>query len=289
MAVHSQDTVRAAFAYCEQVARTHYENFPVASLLLPKQQRPYVAAIYAFARTADDFADEGTVSAEERLARLDDWERRLEASYRGDADDPVFIALAETIARTGIPKPPLSALLNAFRMDVTTKRFATFQELLYYCQYSANPVGQLVLHLFNQARPEAVALSDSICTGLQLANFWQDVGVDWEKGRLYLPLEDLRHFGYTEGQIAEGFLDDRFRALMKFQVERARNYLLAGASLPGMVGLRLRCELALTLRGGLGILRRIEAAGYDVLHQRPALLTADKARIVLDAIFGRAP
>jgi phytoene synthase len=173
-------------------------------------------------------------------------------------------------------------------MDVTTTRFATFQDLLHYCQYSANPVGQLVLHLFDQSRPETVPLSDSICTGLQLANFWQDVSVDWKKGRLYLPLEDLRHFGYTEGQIAAGFLDDRFRALMKYQVQRARDFLLAGMSLPGMVGFRLRCELALTIRGGLGMLQRIEAAGYDVLHHRPVLRTADKARIVFKAIFGRA-
>jgi squalene synthase HpnC len=289
MKKHSQDSVRAAFAHCEEMAKTHYENFPVASLLLPRRQRPYVAAIYAFARTADDFADEGTLSSSERLARLDDWERRLDASYRGEANDPVFIALAETAARTGIPRAPLSALLAAFRMDVTTSRYATFQELLQYCQYSANPVGQLVLHLFGQARPETIALSNSICTGLQLANFWQDVSVDWKKGRLYLPLEDLRHFGYTEGQIAESVLDDRFRALMEFQVIRARNCLLAGMSLPAMVGFRLRCELALTIRGGLGILKRVEAAGYDVLHQRPALQTADKARIVLDAIFARTP
>jgi squalene synthase HpnC len=289
MKKYSQDTVRAAFAHCELMARSHYENFPVASLLLPKRQRPYVAAIYAFARTADDFADEGTLSPAERLARLDDWEQRLDASYRGEADDPVFIALAETAARTGISRAPLSALLAAFRMDVTTNRYATFQDLLQYCQYSANPVGQLVLHLFDQARPETIALSDSICTGLQLANFWQDVSVDWKKGRLYLPLEDLRHFGYTEGQIAESVLDDRFRALMEFQVIRAKRYLLAGMSLPGLVGFRLRCELALTIRGGLGILKRIEAAGYDVLHQRPALQTADKARIVLDAIFARTP
>lgn len=289
MPMHSPDTIRAAFAHCEQMVRTHYENFPVASLLLPKRQRPYVAAIYAFARTADDFADEGALSREERLARLDDWNHRLEACFRGDAEDLIFIALAETAARTGIPQEPLSALLHAFRMDVTTNRYATFQDLLQYCQYSANPVGQLVLHLFDQARPEAIALSDSICTGLQLANFWQDVSVDWKKGRLYLPLEDLKHFGYTEGQIAEGVLDDRFRALMEFQVSRTRKYLLAGMSLPGMVGLRLRSELALTIRGGLGILKRIEAAGYDVLHRRPALQTADKARIVLDAILGRAP
>ena len=228
MGNYSQDTVRAAFAYCEQMARSHYENFPVASLLLPKQQRPYVAAIYAFARTADDFADEGTVSAEERLARLDDWERRLDASYRGDADDPVFIALAETVARTGIPRSPLSALLNAFRMDVTTNRFATFQDLALLLSVFSQSRWSTCTASFDQARPETIALSDSICTGLQLANFWQDVGVDWEKGRLYIPLEDLRHFGYTEGQIAEGVADDHFRALMRFQLQRTRNSFWPG-------------------------------------------------------------
>jgi squalene synthase HpnC len=289
MTKHSQESIRAAFAYCEKVARTHYENFPVASLLLPRRKRPFVAAIYAFARTADDFADEGAVPAAERLDRLEDWGQRLDAAFKGEAHDPVFIAIAETAAQTGVPKSLLSALLEAFRMDVTTTRYATFQELHRYCEHSANPVGQLVLHLFDQGRPETIALSDSICTGLQLTNFWQDLRVDWEKGRVYIPLEDLKHFGYTESQIAEGVLNDAFRALMKFQVARAREFLLAGLPLLGMVGLRLRCELAPTIRGGLGILRRIEAAGYDVYHQRPALRTADKVGILLDAVFGRAP
>jgi squalene synthase HpnC len=287
MARQSQDTVRAAFAYCEQMARTHYENFPVASLLLPRRQRPYVAAIYAFARTADDFADEEAIPSDERLRRLDEWESRLDASYRGEADTPVFIALAETASRTGLPKAPLTALLKAFRMDVTASRYATFDDLLHYCRHSANPVGVLVLHLFGAATPGNLALSDSICTGLQLTNFWQDFCVDWAKGRLYVPLEDLRHFGYTEAEAAAGVLDDRFRALIEFQVKRAREYLVAGTSLPARVGGRLRCELALTIGGGLAILRRIEAVGYDVLHHRPALGSADKAAVVFNAVFGR--
>lgn len=285
----SLDTVQSAFAFCEQMARSHYENFPVASLLLPRRHRPHVAAIYAFARTADDFADEGNEPAAERLRRLDDWETRLDAAYRGEAGDPVFIAIAETAASTGLPKPLLSALLQAFRMDVTTRRYETFADLEFYCRHSANPVGRLVLHLFDRATPENAELSDSICTGLQLANFWQDLRVDWAKGRLYLPLEDLRQFGYTEAQIEDGCVDDSFRALMKFQAERARALLLAGMPLPGRVGGRLRLELALTIRGGLGILRRIDALDYDVIHQRPALRTSDRIQIILNTIFGRVP
>jgi squalene synthase HpnC len=283
----SVDTVRSAYAHCEQMARTHYENFPVASLLLPGQHRPHVAAIYAFARTADDFADEGNASAAERLRRLDDWESRLDAAYRGEADDPIFVALAETAACTGLPKPLLSALLQAFRMDVTTNRYDTYSDLLHYCRHSANPVGRLVLHLFGQGTPENVEFSDTICTGLQLANFWQDLSVDWAKGRLYVPLEDLLQFGYTEKQIEDGHVDDSFRALIRFQAERAESLLLRGMPLPGLVGGRLGLELALTVRGGLGILRRIDALNYDVMHRRPVLRTSDKIRIIISTIFGR--
>jgi squalene synthase HpnC len=283
----SQDHIKAAFDYCEAMARNHYENFPVASILLPKRQRPFVAAIYAFARTADDFADEGNMSAQDRLDLLDDWARRLEAASRGDARDPVFVALAETMRRTNLPMKPLSDLLTAFRIDVTTRRFATFEELLHYCSYSANPVGRIVLHLFGQATAEAVDLSDNICTGLQLANFWQDLSVDWRKGRLYVPLEDLPQFGYTERDIAEGVVNDQFRALMRFEVNRAKNHLLSGQSLPKLVGGRLGWELGLTLRGGMGILQRVEAVNYDVIHHRPAFRAADKARLVIDAIFKR--
>jgi squalene synthase HpnC len=283
----ASSTIQSAFAHCENMARQHYENFPVASLLLPRKKRPYVAAVYAFARTADDFADEGELTSAERLDRLDDWERRLLAASKGNAEDPVFIALAETMARTRLPLAPLSDLLTAFKMDVSIRRYATFADLLQYCRYSANPVGQIVLYLFGRANGENIAFSDRICTGLQLANFWQDVSVDWMKGRLYLPLEDLRQFGYTEEQISQTLFNDQFRALMVFEVERAAEYLVSGMPLPGKVGLRLRCELALTIQGGLGILRRIRTIGYDVLHHRPVLRTSDKARIFLDALFSR--
>lgn len=287
--MQTSKTIREAFAHCERMARKHYENFPVASLLLPRSQRPYVAAIYAFARTADDLADEGDVPAEVRLTRLNEWERHLMDAVRGNAEGPVFIALAETMARTSLPVEPLADLLTAFRMDVTTKRYDSFKDLLFYCRHSANPVGRIVLHLFSETSPETTLLSDSICTGLQLANFWQDLSVDWRKGRLYVPLEDLRRFGYNETALEAGRVDEGFRGLMRFEAERARACLLAGMPLPGLVGMRLRWELALTIRGGLAILRRIENLEFDVLHHRPALRTADKLGLVIDALLNRAP
>lgn len=283
------DTIRTAFDHCERMAREHYENFPVASLLLPRKQRPFVAAVYAFARTADDFADEGDRPASERLARLDGWEKSLMDAARGYAEEPIFIALAETIARTGLSVDPLADLLAAFRMDVVNDRFATFKDLLYYCQHSANPVGRIVLHLFNESTPETIPLSDRICTGLQLANFWQDFGVDWRKGRLYIPLEDISRFGYTENDLAGSVVDQRFRALMEFETDRTKEFLLSGQGLPGLVGTRLGWELRLTIRGGLSILDRVKALEYDVIHHRPVLRTIDKARLVVEAILNRAP
>ena len=176
-----RDDIPGAYRHCEQLTRSHYENFPVASLFLPKEKRPFLWSIYAFARTADDFADEGTLSAGERLRRLDEWEARLDGCVAGDADDPVFIALGDTLRKTGVPRELLTDLLTAFRMDVTMNRYRTFQDLLGYCRYSANPVGRLVLHLFDNATPRTITLSDTVCTALQLANFWQDVRVDWAK------------------------------------------------------------------------------------------------------------
>jgi squalene synthase HpnC len=280
---------QAAFAHCERMAREHYENFPVASLMLPRAKRKFVAAIYAFARTADDYADEGSLTAPERLALLDAWEKNLLAAAGGQAHDPIFVALAETMSHTGLPVEPLRDLLTAFRMDVSTKRYASFDDLLCYCSHSANPVGRIVLHLLGETTAETVALSDNICTGLQLANFWQDLSVDWYKGRLYVPLEDLCRFGYNEQQLDEGVVDDSFRTLMKFQVDRTKQLLVSGMPLPALVGFRLRWELKATIRGGLGIVRRIEEMNYDVLHARPALRAVDKARILIEAILNHVP
>lgn len=276
---------QSAFAYCERLTREHYENFPVASLFIPADRRLYVSSIYAFARIADDFADEGTVAPFERLRKIDEWEAKLDGCFAGRADHPVFIALAETVAKTGIPREPLSALLKAFRMDVTKRSFGDFTELLEYCENSANPVGQLVLHIFGEASEKTVSLSNSVCTGLQLTNFWQDVSVDMAKGRVYIPLEDLDRFGYTKSDLGRNVLDDRFRELMRFQVERTRTFLKAGEPILREVGRRLRLELSLTLRGGSAILDKIQRIRYDVLKHRPKLSAFDKVTIISSAVF----
>jgi len=219
--------IQGAFAYCEQVARDHYENFPVASRFLPRDRRPYLYSIYAFARAADDMADEGSLPAYERLRQIDRWEQSLDACFEGRATHPVFIALAETIARAGVPREPFRALLEAFRTDVTTRRFGGFTELLEYCENSANPVGRLVLYVFGKATPESLPLSDKICTGLQLANFWQDVTVDLMKGRIYIPLEDFDRFGYTESELGRR-ISTPFSGLIRYQVDRTEGFLRRG-------------------------------------------------------------
>jgi squalene synthase HpnC len=276
-------SIKDAFAACEDLARTHYENFPVASRLLPKERRPYVAAVYAFARTADDFADEGSAAPYERLRQLEEWEERLNAAYEGRPEGAVFIAIAETAARTGIPRELLADLLEAFRMDVTTRRYAEFATLLDYCTKSANPIGRLVLYIFGEASERTLALSDNICTGLQLANFWQDVSIDRAKGRIYIPLEDFDRFGYTETEFGKGTADGRFRDLMRFQVARTAEFFDAGAPLVSEVGRHLRLELAVTVRGGRAILEKIARVDFDVLSRRPALTAWDKLSLVTAA------
>jgi len=284
-AVESTASTEEAFAFCERLARTHYENFPVASLFIPRALRPHVAAIYAFARIADDVADEDSLKPEERLRRLDEWRKKLDECVAGRSDHPVFVALGETIRRYRVPHTLLADLLTAFRMDVTTTRYPTLGDLLYYCRHSANPVGRLVLHLFGAASEESLGYSDKICTALQLANFWQDVSLDWQKGRLYIPLEDLDRFGYSEDDFAKKLMDERFRSLMRHEVERTREMFREGAPLIALVPRELRTELRLTWLGGQRILHKIEERDYDVLSSRPALSTADKVRLVARAIL----
>lgn len=281
--------VAEAFRLCEQMAREHYENFPVASLFLPAHRRKYVAAVYAFARTADDFADEGDRSSEERLRLLDQYEHKLEDAYGGRPEGPIFVAIAETASRTHIPLALLRRLLAAFRMDVTRQRYQTFTELLGYCENSANPVGRLVLHLFEETRPDLHVLSDRICTALQLANFWQDLSLDVGRGRLYIPLEDLERFGYTERDLAAQCADDRFRRLLQFEVERTRTLFHQGEGLLRSVARPLRFEVNLTYRGGLAILKKIERSGYDVLSRRPALSLWDKLSLLVSAGLRTTP
>lgn len=277
--------LREAYRYCGTLARSHHENFPVASLFVPKGKRPYVWSIYAFARTADDFADEGSAPPAERLRRLAEWQERLDRCTTDDDGHPVFTALGETLRRTGIPHQLLSDLLTAFRMDVTTHSYRTFDDLLGYCRYSANPVGRLVLHLFGTPSERAGKLSDLICTALQLANFWQDVGVDRAKGRLYLPLDDCDRFGYNA--TGRGRADEAFRRLMEFQVDRTRRMFEQGRPLIAEGPAPIRFELALTWHGGVRILDKIVKQQYDVLDQRPALTAADKLAVVIGAIRER--
>jgi len=250
----------------------HYENFPVASVLLPAALRHPVSVIYRFARTADDFADEGALTPGERLAYLEGYRaelRRLEAG-RSPAS-ALFQELREVVAAHRLPLAPFHDLLDAFSQDVTKQRYADFAEVMDYCHRSADPVGRLMLHLYGQAGHENVACSDAICSALQLINFWQDVEIDYRKNRIYLPQEDMARFGVTEDQIAAGDASGGWWELMRFQIERARSMMLAGAPLairlPGRVGLEIRA----VVQGGLRILEKLERSRGNVFRRRPVL------------------
>ena len=266
----------------------HYETFPVASWLLPARLRTPIEAIYAFARSADDFADEGDRPDAERLALLDGYARNLDRIGRRERpDDPVFARLHDAIVAHDLPLALFHDLLDAFRQDVTKKRYATFDELMDYCRRSADPVGRLLLALFRKNDPANLRESDAICSSLQLINHWQDVAVDWGKGRVYLPQEDLERFGVTEAQLAAGRADGAWGDLMRFQCQRARAMMRAGtplgSRLPGRMGLEIRAICA----GGLRILDRIEAVQGDVFAHRPVLKAGDWGRILWKAIFWR--
>ena len=281
-------TVDAAYRHCWRIARSHYENFTVGSWLLPRRLRRHIAAIYAFARTADDIADEGAIDAPERLARLDAWEHQLEECYRGRRLHPIFVALGDTADRFELPIDPFRKLLRAFRADAEFKPFDTFDTLLEYCRCSADPVGHLILYLFGYRDPGRQQLADQICTGLQLANFWQDIAIDAAKGRVYVPLEDLARFGCSADDVKTGVCSPAVRELMRFEVDRARGMLTRGLELAAHVDRRLAREVCLFAWGGLAILRAIEAVDYDVFTRRPTLSKRAKAEIDL-ARAGDAP
>ena len=286
----SAPTLAEAQAYCRALAESHYENFHVASWFLPKAIRPHFHAIYAYCRISDDLGDEVPDSAQ-ALALLDLWGRELDACYAGRARHPVFVALAETIRACGIPKEPFADLLVAFRHDQTVKRYATMEEVHAYCRYSANPVGRLVLYACGEVTPESrdekFRLSDATCTALQLANFWQDVSVDWLKDRVYIPQADMQRFGVTDATIEKGIATPEFRALLKYEVDYARGLFEQGLPLIGMVGRDLALDLDLFSRGGLEILRAIEQRNYDVLSARPAISKGTKLRLALRAVSGK--
>ncbi len=283
----SSDSDRAAalaqaYAFCARLAQSHYENFTIASFLMPRAMRPHMHAIYAYARIADDFADE-----DRDLGKLDQWERELDLCYAGSPRHPVFVALADTVRRFDIPREPFADLLRAFRSDVDFKGFETLEDLLGYARYSANPVGRLVLYLFGYRDARRQLLSDLVCSGLQLANFWQDVAIDLGKGRIYLPRRDMARFAYTPDDLQSGRVTRAYADLMRHEVAAARAMLVEGAALHRLVDRRLSRDVLMFAGGGLAILRAIERAGYDVFRSRPKLGKLDYLRIGLRALTGR--
>ncbi len=280
-------TLDEARAYCRQLAESHYENFHVATWFLPKPLRPHFQSIYAYCRISDDLGDEvGDRSV--ALALLDLWGRELDACYEGRARHPVFVALAETIRACNIPKEPFADLLVAFRQDQTVTRYATMDDVLGYCRYSANPVGRLVLYACGEVSDENFRLSDATCSALQLANFWQDVRVDFAKDRVYIPQDDMRRSGVSDATIAAGVATPEFRALMRHEVDYARSLFARGLPLIGRVNRDLALDLDLFSRGGLEILRAIERCDYDVLSARPSISRRTKLALALRALGGKA-
>jgi squalene synthase HpnC len=271
-----------AYAYCQRLATSHYENFTVASWLLPRALRPHVHAVYAYCRGVDDLGDE---AEGDRLALLDDCEAELRRCFDGDARQPAFVALQETIRRFDIPPEPFLRLIEANRMDQRVNRYRTFTDLQAYCQNSANPVGHLVLYLFGYRDEERQRLSDLTCTALQLTNFWQDVRRDLGKDRIYIPLEEMERFHYSEEDLLAARFDGRLRDLMAFQVRRTRELFRSGLELIPRVRGRLRLDLRLFSLGGLAVLDAIEDIGYDVLNRRPKMSRARKALLALRGLL----
>jgi len=265
--------------YCRRLARTHYENFSVASWFLPKRLRQHFFNVYSYCRISDDLGDE-TGNPDASLRLLDAWEAELDACYAGAPRHPVFVALAETVRACDIPKQPFADLLKAFRQDQKVTRYPTFDHLLGYCRYSANPVGRLVLYVCGYRDGERQALSDFTCTALQLANFWQDVSVDYEKGRIYLPLEDLESHAVCEEDIAARRNTPGFRQMMHFEVERARGWFRRGLPLVEKVDRELAVDIGLFSRGGQEILNAIERQEYAVLGRRPSISKFRKLALV---------
>jgi hydroxysqualene synthase len=277
-----------AYAYCERLAREHYENFPVASWLLPAAMRPHIAAIYAFARRADDFADEPGLEDAERLRRLDGWSVKLDRGGWGQAtggdDDLIFRALEDTIRTHNLPRSLFHDLLSAFRQDVVTRRYQTWADVLDYCRRSANPVGRLVLRVAGHDDPRLDAQSDAVCTALQLTNFWQDLAIDWGRGRLYVPLEDRDRARASDADLDARRMTPEWQAALREVAQRTRELFGEGRGVCDSVRGRLRWELRLTWLGGSRILEKTEQIGFDVFNRRPTLTARDAAAVVWQAV-----
>ena len=275
-------SVDESYAICERLAKSHYENFSVASFLLPRGKRRHFYAIYGFCRFVDDLGDEFDG---DRMVALDYWQEQTEACYFGEPSHPIMIALRETIHEFDILKEPLLRLIEANRMDQTTTRYATYQDLDRYCRHSANPVGRLVLYVCGYRDEERQRLSDYTCTALQLANFWQDVSRDFAKGRIYIPLEDLDAFDYTVEELERHEVTDSFRKLMRFQVERARELFVRGYQLVNLVDDNLKLDIALFSKGGLSVLDSIQRQDYDVLSKRPVVGKGKKMYLLFSTLL----
>jgi len=303
-------TAEAAHGYCRRLARSHYENFTVGSLIVPKAKLRHIYAIYAYCRTVDDLGDEATLVRRDslppeqdtvsliaarlegsddrfsddrvyRLALLDLWQSELEGCYSGAPTHPVMVALGEAIRAFDLPREPFLKLIEANRMDQRNQRYPTYADLLHYCDHSANPVGRLFLYLFGYRDKERHQMADATCTALQLTNFWQDVARDYRKGRIYLPLEDMAQFGYSEEELDRGDATPEFRQLLAFEVERAMDLFRQGATLPSSLEGVARLDVALFTRGGVSVLEAIRKQRYDVLTSRPSLSRARKAGLFL--------
>jgi squalene synthase HpnC len=275
-------SVARAYEYCDDFARAHHESYPVASHLVPSELRPHVIALYAFARAADDFADEPEYAGQ-RLQALDAWQDELDRCFHGEATHPVFVALADTIEKRGLDYPPLNDLLSAFRTDLEVRRYATFSSLRSYTARSADPVGRLLLALFGYRDPDLVRFADEISTALQLTNFWQDVAADAARDHIYIPAEDLHFFGVTEADIKALRPTKPLRDLLRYQVARTRALYERGRPLLSRLENDLKLELALIWLIGTTILDKIEAADFDVFTHRPAITKRDKAKIIAKA------
>ena len=284
--VNGPVTIEEARRYCERLAKSHYENFLVAGIFCPKPLRQHFYNVYAYCRISDDLSDE-IGDPRKSLVLLDWWEDELDAMYRGTPRHPAFVALAETVEKFGIPAAPFRNLLTAFRQDQVTTRYPTYQDVLGYCVNSANPVGQLVLYLCGYNDAHRFALSDKTCTALQLANFWQDVTRDLDKDRVYLPLEDMARFGYTEESLFARRFTPEFAALMQFEVDRTRQMFEEGIALCDLVDKKVRLDIEMFNRGGLEVLRLIEKQGYDVLTRRPSVSKGRQFALLFSRLLAR--
>jgi squalene synthase HpnC len=284
---YATPSLAQARSYCARLARTHYENFSVASLLLPRKLLPHFHAVYAYCRWADDLGDE-VDGGPRALALLDWWRRELLHCYQRKARHPVLVALEPTIRRFAIPSRPFLDLVKAFEQDQQVKRYESFEQLVGYCRNSANPAGRLVLYLCEVHDEQRGALADSICTGLQLANFWQDVARDYAIGRVYLPAEDRQRFGYTDADLDARRFTPAFGELMRFEVDRARGLFQRGRPLVEVMPVEFRGDIEIFIAGGLAILRKIEHVGYNVWAQRPVLDRWEKAALLGGALWRRA-